>query len=221
MSDPDSHLIRILIVDDHPIVREGLSSLLSKQPDFKVCGEAADVQAALKLVTDADPHVVTVDLSLQSGSGLELIRRISKIDPSICQIVCSLHDEILYAERALNAGALGFVNKLEATGTIVKAIREVFERRVYLSERMSARLAQHMTGAVRQQKRQGIESFSERELEVFQLIGQGSTTSEIAVRLKIGVKTVETHRRRIKKKLAIKNTAQLAREATQWILGNC
>lgn len=212
--------IRILIVDDHPIVREGLLSVLAKQPDFQVCGESADLQTTIKLIDETKPHVITIDLSLQTGSGLELIRRVAQRNPSICLIVCSLHDESLYAERALSAGALGYVNKLEATATIVQAIRQVLNRRVYLSERMSERLAHRMLGKRRNTDRSAIESLSERELEVFQLIGIGKTTNEIAEKLNLGVKTVETHRRRIKDKLNITNSAQLARDATQWILEN-
>lgn len=215
---PISSVVRILIVDDHPIVREGLSSLLSKQADFEVCGECEDFLSALNLIEVTHPHVITIDISLQSGSGLELIRRIAVQHPLIRQVVCSLHDEFLYAERALHAGAMAYVNKCEATRTIVTAIRQVLERKVYLSEKMSDRLASRLYGGAGQVQQRGVESLTERELEVFQLIGQGLTTSEIASQLKIGVKTIETHRRRIKMKLRIKNTAQLARDATHWAL---
>lgn len=210
--------VRILIVDDHPIVREGLSSLLSRQSDFEVCGEAEDAISALRLIEETTPHVVTVDISLRGASGLDLIRRIAQQYPTLRLIVCSLHDEILYAERALNAGALGYVNKHEATLTIVNAVRRVLERRIYLSAEMSERLALRLLGDGSKGERQGIETLSDRELEVFQLIGNGLTTLEVAQKLNLGVKTIETHRRRIKEKLNIKNTAQLAREATHWIL---
>lgn len=211
---------RILIVDDHPIVCDGLTSLLSQQPDFQVCGVSADIHDALESVLKTNPHVVIVDLSLKTGSGLELIRRITQINPVICLLVCSLHDELLYAERALKAGAMGYVNKGEATGTIVKAIRQVLDKRVYLSERMSERVAHRLLGRGRRPDEPGVASFSERELEVFQLIGQGRTTTEIATELSLGIKTVETHRRRLKEKLGITNTAQLARHAVHWILDN-
>ncbi|HTI50212.1 MAG TPA: response regulator transcription factor [Planctomycetaceae bacterium] len=209
---------RILIVDDHPIVREGLSSLLSKQPDFEVCGEADDVPGALSLVDKTRPHVVTIDISLEIGSGLDLIRRITKANPSIRLVACSLHDETLYAERALHAGALGYVNKHEATRTIVKAIRQVLDGKVYLSDRMSERLAHRLIGGRGQVEQSAVEALSDRELEVFQMIGKGLTTPEIARKLHLGVKTVETHRRRIKEKLNLTNTAQLARDAAQWVL---
>lgn len=211
---------RILIVDDHPIVREGLNSLLSKQPDFEICGEADDVPHALRLVAETRPHVVTIDISLKNASGLELIRRIHEADRSIKLVACSLYDEMLYAERALNAGAVGYVNKHEATRTIVKAIRQVLDGKVYLSDRMSERLAQRLIGKRAKVERPTVETLSDRELQVFQMIGSGLTTPEISRKLHLGIKTVETHRRRIKDKLNLKNTAQLARDAVQWVLEN-
>jgi len=217
---PRKQTIRILIVDDHPIVCEGLSSLLSKQPDFEVCGEADDVASALQLVEETKPDVVTVDISLKNGSGLDLIRRITKRNQSIRLVACSLYDETLYADRALQAGALGYVNKHEATRTIVKAIRQVLEGKAYLSDRMSARLAQRLVGGHDKVERPVVETLSTRELEVFQMIGNGLTTQEIAHQLHLGVKTVETHRRHIKEKLNVQNTAQLARDAAQWVLEN-
>lgn len=212
---------RILIVDDHPIVREGLTSLLSKQPDFEICGEADDIPHALRLVAETRPHVVTVDISLKSGSGLELIRRISEADRSIRMVACSLYDETLYAERALQAGARGYVNKHEATRTIVNAIRQILDGKTYLSERMSERLAERLVGRRgRKVEQAAVGALSDRELEIFEMIGNGLTTSEIARKLHLGIKTIETHRRRIKEKLKLKNTAQLARDAAHWVLKN-
>lgn len=211
---------RVLIVDDHPIVREGLAALLSKQTDFEICGEAEDVRSALRLVEETRPHVMTIDISLKSSSGLDLIRRIAEVDRSIRMVVCSLFDETLYAERALQAGAMGYVNKGEAARTIVKAIRQVLTGRVYVSEQMSERLAARLMGGRDKADRPAVESLSNRELEVFQMIGNGLTTPEIAGKLHLGVKTVETHRRRIKEKLNLKNAAELARDAAQWVLQN-
>lgn len=212
------YLTRILIVDDHPIVREGLSSLLAKQPDFEVCGEADDVPTALRLIDEAKPDVVTIDISLTNGSGLDLIRRVAETNSSIQMLVCSLHDETLYAERALHAGAMGYVNKHEATRTIVTAIRQVLDGKVYLSDRMSDRLTLRLIGGRPQLDRQMVDALSNRELEVFQMIGNGLTTAEIAQKMHLGVKTIETHRRRIKEKLNLTTTAQLAREAAQWAI---
>ena len=210
--------IRVLIVDDHPIVREGMTSLLSKQPDIEVCGEAEDIQSALRLVDEIKPHVVTIDISLKSGSGLDLVRSIAAMEPTIRMLVCSLHDDTLYAERALQAGALGYVNKHEAPRTIVKAIRQALDGRVYLSERMSERLAQRLVGVREKITCSSVELLSREELEVFQMIGQGRVTSEIAATLKLGINTVESHRRNIKVKLHLENTSQLVREATQWVM---
>ena len=210
------HATRVLIVDDHPIVREGLASLLSKQLDFEVCGEVDDVASALRLISEAKPHVVTVDISLKNSSGLDLIRRIAAHDESIRIVACSLFDEKLYAERALHAGAMGYVNKHEATRTIVKAIRQVLEGKTYLSEPMKDLLAQRMIGKRDQRSRPVMEMLSDRELQVFEMIGEGLTTREIARHLHVAVKTVETHRRRIKTKLGLKTAAQLSRDAAHW-----
>ena len=215
-----SQTTRVLIVDDHPIVREGLASLLSRQPDFEICGEADDIGSALRLVEQTRPHVVTIDISLKSGSGLDLIRRIADRDRSIRMVVCSLFDDTLYAERSLQAGALGYVNKQEATRTIVKAIRQVLRGKVYLSERMSEQLALRLMRGHGQVSGPEVELLTNRELEVFQWIGNGLTTAQIAEKLHLGVKTIETHRRRIKEKLNLTTTAQLARSATQWVLEN-
>ncbi|MGE5195683.1 MAG: response regulator transcription factor [Deltaproteobacteria bacterium] len=212
--------IRVLIVDDHPIVREGLVSLLSRQPDFEICGEAADMRSALHLVDQTRPHVVTIDISLKDGTGLDLIRRIAERDRSIRMVVCSLYDETLYAERALHAGAMGYVNKQEATRTIVKAVRQVLEGKTYLSDRMSDILAQRLIGKRDKVQQPIVDLLSDRELEVFEMIGSGLTSAEIAGKLHIGVKTVETHRRRIKAKLRVKTAAQLARDAAHWVLQN-
>lgn len=220
LKSANNRTTQILIVDDHPIVREGLNSLLSKQPDFEICGEADDVPDALRLIAETKPDVVTIDISLSGGSGLELIRRITESDRSIKLVACSLYDETLYAERALNAGALGYVNKHEATRTIVEAIRQILDGKVYLSDRMSERLALRLIGKRGNIERPVVETLSDRELQVFQLIGSGLTTPEIAMKLHPGVKTVETHRRRIKDKLKLRNTAQLARDAVQWVLEN-
>jgi DNA-binding NarL/FixJ family response regulator len=212
--------IRVLIVDDHPIVREGLASLLSKQPDFEVCGEADDVQNAIRLVETTKPDVVTIDISLKSGDGLDLIRRVKEHDRSVRMLACSLFDETLFAERALHAGAMGYVNKQEATRTIVKAIRQILDGKVYLSDPMLDRLAHRLIGGRDKVERPVVDVLSDRELEVFRMIGDGLTLQQIARKLHIGAKTVETHKRRIKQKLRLENAAQLARNAAQWALKN-
>ena len=213
-------MIQILLVDDHPIVREGLASLLSNQSDFKICGEADDVSSALGLVTKTKPHVVIVDISLKRSSGLDLISQIAEYDRSVKLLACSLYDETVYAERSLHAGALGYVNKQEATRTIVAAIRQVMSGKVYLSERMSEVFAQRLSGGNGGGGRPAVAALSDRELEVYQLVGQGLKTPEIAAQLQVGIKTIETYRHRIKEKLNLKNTAQLARDAAHWVLDN-
>jgi DNA-binding NarL/FixJ family response regulator len=166
------------------------------------------------------PDVVTIDISLKSGDGLDLIRRIKEQDRSIRMLVCSLYDETLFAERALHAGAMGYVNKQEATRTIVKAIRQILGGKVYLSDGMLDRLAHRLIGGRDKVERPVVDALSDRELEVFRMIGNGLTLQQIALKLHIGVKTVDTHKRRIKQKLKLENAAQLARNAAQWALKN-
>ena len=208
---------RVLIVDDHPIVREGLRALISQHADLEICGEAESVSEALELVNSSRPDIAVVDISLKDSDGLELIRRLRESDESIKILVSSMHDESLYARRSLRAGALGFVSKENAARQIVDAIRRVLEGRIYLSQEMSEQL---LTRMVRQEKEPGgssVESLSDRELEVFRWIGHGLTTREIADRLHLSIKTVETYRQRIRQKLALRNGAELARRATQWV----
>ena len=212
---------RVLIVDDHPIVREGLALLISGQPDLEVCGEAEDVATAGQLVDETKPDVAIVDISLKGSSGLELIKRIKAKHPSVRILVSSIHDESVYAERALRAGAMGYVNKREATRTILGALRHILDGRVYLSERMADRLlCRAVGGGGERVEGSPIESLSDRELEVFELIGQGLITNEIAAKLHLSSKTVETYRDRIRLKLNLSTGSQLARHALQWVLEN-
>jgi len=213
-----SHPHRVLIVDDHPIVREGLRALISQQPDLVVCGEAESVQDALELVESREPDIAVIDISLKDSDGLELIRRIRSMDSSIRMLVSSMHDESLYARRSLRAGALGFVSKENAARQIIDAIRRVLEGRIYLSQEMSEQLLSQMIRHEDEPDYRSVESLSDRELEVFRCIGRGLTTREIAARLNLSVKTVETYRQRIREKLALRNGAELARRASQWVL---
>jgi DNA-binding NarL/FixJ family response regulator len=207
---------KVLLVDDHPLVREGLAARIAMQPDLEVCGEAADVDEALALLDATDPAVVTVDITLKSGHGLDLIKKISgkKSRPRV--LVVSAHDEALFAERALRAGAHGYVNKHEAQGTVIDAIRTVLRGERYLSAEVTRRLVdQAIAGG---SKRRGIESLSDRELEIFELIGDGESTSDIARRLHLSVHTVETHRENIRIKLNLRRGTELVRHAVQWVL---
>lgn len=212
---------RVLIVDDHPPVREALALRIGRQPDLEVCGEAADVGEALRLLAGARPDVAVVDITLKSGDGIDLIKRIRDRDDHVRILVWSMHPESLYAERALRAGALGYVNKDQATGTIVEAIRRVLEGKVYLSEAMTERLLHRAVGGGRDGvTRSPVDVLADRELEVFRLIGEGVKTAEIAERLHLSVKTVETYRDRIRQKLDLADGTKLAHYAAQWILEN-
>ena len=211
---------RILIVDDHPIVREGLRALISQQPDLVVCGEAESVSEAMELVASSEPDIAVIDISLKGSDGLELIRRIKEQHGSVRMLVSSMHDESLYARRSLRAGALGFVSKENAALQIIDAIRRVLDGRIYLSEEMSEQLISRMLRPNEESGSPSVESLSDREFEVFRWIGHGLTTREIAEQLNLSVKTVETYRQRIRLKLGLRNGAELAHRASQWVLGD-
>lgn len=216
----DSKTARIVIVDDHPIVREGLVARIARQRDLEVCGEAEDVADALDVVKNTNPDLVIVDLSLKSGQGLDLIKKIKARSAETKMLVSSMYDEALYAERALRAGALGYVNKQEMSEKIIDAIRQVLDGKIYLSPYMTERLLQRAVGAVPQLQQSPIETLSNRELEIFKMIGKGMTTRSIAEDLHLSVKTVETHRENIKAKLDLPNSAELSREAVRWVMEN-
>ena len=210
---------QVLIVDDHPAVREALALRINRQPDMKVCGEAADMRDALRLIADSEPDVAVVDISLKTGSGIDLIKRIKDRSDRVRILVWSMHSESLYAERALRAGALGYDNKDQATDRIVEAIRRVLAGKVWLSEVMAERLLQRSVGGSGED-RSPLDVLADRELEVFRLIGEGVKTAEIAERLHLSVKTVETYRDRIRQKLDLSDGTKLVHYATQWVLEN-
>lgn len=211
---------QVLIVDDHPVVREGLGIRIARQPDLEVCGEASSVAEALVQVDATDPDVAVIDISLGEGDGLDLIRRIRGRAARVRILVWSMHPETLYAERALQAGALGYINKKEATGRIIEAIRCVLAGQVYLSGLMTDRLLRRHVGGGPPQESSPAESLTDRELEVFRLIGGGLTTAEVAGRMNRSVSTVETYRHRIKVRLGLRNATELVQAATQWVLEN-
>lgn len=212
---------KILIVDDHPLVRQGLIGLLSTQPDFEVCGEASGIGEARELVALETPDVAIVDLTLQDGSGIELIKSLSEAHPEMKLLVLTMHDELVFAERALRAGAVGYVNKQEVSRTIVGAIRDILEGKLYLSRRATERMVQLAVGSKGGQQGQSpVERLTDRELEIFQMIGQGQTTRQIAGRLGLSPKTVDAHRERIKQRLELKNVTELTKHAVQWVLEN-
>jgi DNA-binding NarL/FixJ family response regulator len=209
--------VRILIVDDHPVVREGLALQIATQPDLEVCGEAEDLPGALALVETARPDVVIIDISLKNGNGFDLIRRLRARYDSMPLLVWSMYPENLYAERALRAGAQGYLNKGRATRQLMDAVRAVLAGKVYVSGELADELLQRVVGA-KSAARSPIERLSDRELQAFELMGHGLTTEAIAVKMHISPKTVETYRARIKEKLGLNNLPELIQRATQWVL---
>ena len=209
-------MTRILIVDDHPLVRAGFAQLIGDCPDLEVCGEAADMAEALKQIEATHPDLAIIDLSLAGGSGLDLIERVRARNSDILMLVASMHDETLYAERVLTAGARGYINKQEAQDSIIRAIRQVLSGKVYLSQNMTDRLLSGMVDATGEKR--DIDSLSNRELQVFELIGEGVPTSQIAEQLNLSVKTIETHQAHIKKKLGLGSAHELNQRAIRWIM---
>jgi DNA-binding NarL/FixJ family response regulator len=207
---------KVLVVDDHPIVRRGLAELIAMEPDMEFCGEAADMAEAIKLIEANCPDVAIVDMTLKSGHGLELIQHIKANHAGVKMLVSSMHDELLFAERSLRAGAMGYIPKHEATETLLDAIRQVLRGEIYLTARMSNRMMHNLAG--KPAETDPINTLSNREVEVFEMIGQGLTTQQIAGKLKLSAKTIETHREKIKGKLDLKNSAELNRRAVQWVL---
>jgi DNA-binding NarL/FixJ family response regulator len=209
---------RILIIDDHPLVRSGLRLLIDCEPDLTVCGEAANADEAMRLLDSQKPDLLIVDLSLKESSGLELIKRIKARNSDAKMLVSSMFEESLYAERVLNAGALGYVHKQEGMERVIEAIRCVLSGRVWLSTAMSDRMLRRMTASQPATTRSPVHTLSDRELEVFEQIGRGHATKDIARQLHLSVKTVETHREKIKAKLGLKSAAELSRAAVHWVL---
>jgi len=207
---------RIFLVDDHPLVREWLTNLIHQQPDLLVCGEAESAPQALEAVAKSRPEIAIVDISLKNGSGIELIKNIRTVAPEVAVIVLSMHDESLYAERALRAGARGYIMKRETAKKVIAAIRQVLQGKLYLSDAMRAHFAEKFVGGDPPSTSLPIGQLSDRELEVFQLLGQGYETRQIAVSLNISMKTVQAFCARIKEKLSLASATELLREAVRW-----
>jgi DNA-binding NarL/FixJ family response regulator len=207
---------KILLVDDHPLVREWLANLINEQRDLHVCGEASNAPQAFEMIGVEKPDIVIVDISLEDGSGIELIKSVKTNHPGVAMIVLSMHDESLYAERALRAGARGYIMKREATKKILHAIRSVLEGKLYTSDKISDAMAEKFVEGRRVAPGSPAEQLSDRELEIFQLLGHGRNTRQIADHLHIGFKTVQTYCARIKEKLELDNATQLLHEAIRW-----
>jgi DNA-binding NarL/FixJ family response regulator len=209
---------RIVIVDDHPLFRKGLEQLINSSDDaFTICGEAGDAAEGMTVIRRLKPDLVIVDLSLPGANGIELVKNIRAEFGKLPVLILSMHDESLYALRALRAGAQGYVMKQEALQNVIGAIREVLAGRPYLSQEMSAKLITNFASGSDQSN--PTDKLSDRELEILELIGKGRDVREIARALHISAKTVETHRAHIKEKLNLKNARQVARFAVQWLEG--
>jgi DNA-binding NarL/FixJ family response regulator len=210
---------RILIVDDHPLVRSGLRQLIEDEPDLSVCCEAGSAGEALRVIEGSLADLAIIDISLPDGNGLELVKRLQARYPDVAILVSSMHDEDLFAERALKAGAKGYINKQEAAEQVIHAIRRLLEGKLYVSLRLVGRILEDADGGEpKPPATSPIERLSNRELEVYQLIGQGLGSSELAEKLHLSVKTIETYRANIKKKLNLRTANELVRSAVQWSL---
>lgn len=207
---------RIIIVDDHPIVRQGLAQLIDQEDDLHVCGQAEDAHLAMRAIRELDPDLVIVDVSLRTTSGIELIKDIKIQFPDLPVLTLSMHDEALYAERALRAGARGYIMKQEATAEVVTAIRRVLAGTVYVSQGMAAKMVSKIVAGPGEKGTSPVDRLSDRELEVFRLIGEGYGTREMAEKLCLSIKTIETYRAHIKDKLNLTDANELLRAAIRW-----
>ena len=210
---------KILIVDDHPLMRKGLALSLNGETDLIVCAQVANAQEALDALHELDPEMAIVDISLPGMSGLELIKHMQALKPDLKVLVVSRHDESLFAERAIRAGARGYVMKMEAGEVMMKAVRRVLNGGIYVSNDINERLLLGMASGHETLKKSPLEVLSDRELEVFELTGRGYGTRDIAERLHLSVKTVESYRARIKNKLNLQSAAELMQHAVQWVEG--
>ena len=207
---------QVLIVDDHPVVRDGLTTIIKHEQDLNVCGEADDAHEALKAVTELKPDVVIVDISLKSSDGIELTKNIKAGNSKLPVIVLSVHDESVYAERALLAGAKAYLMKDSVSENVVNAIRTVLSNEIYVSNTISKKFLHKIARDKKGTTKTPIENLSDREFEVFRLIGEGFKASQIAMQLHLSIKTIETYRSRIKEKLNLPNAAELLQYSIKW-----
>ena len=208
---------KVLLVDDHPILRAGLRRLIDAETDMLVCGEAEEGPKAFELVGTLNPDIAVIDISLKGSNGIELIKNLKARYPNLPTLILSMHDESLYAERALRAGSLGYIMKEEAIEKVLTAIRHVIAGEIFLSERMKGRMLNQLVGGRIKQGTSSIDNLSDRELEVFRLIGEGRGTRQIAEELRLSVRTVEAYREYIKDKLNLKNGTELVQHAFQYV----
>ncbi len=207
---------RVLVVDDHPLLRQGLAMLINQQQDMQVCGEAEEAHAAMHSIADKRPDIVILDISLKGPDGIDLLKSIRALRPELPVLILSMHDEAIYAERALRARANGYIMKQEATEKVLVALRRILNGDVYLSDSMSSRMLQQYIDGTPSLLQSRIAALSDRELEVFRQIGEGRATREIAAELRLSIKTVETYQAHIKEKLALRSGRELIQHAIQW-----
>ena len=218
LKSPGASRYTISIVDDHPLVREGLAARISAQPDMEICGEADDLESAIGMIESTRPSLVIVDIALRDGHGIDLIKRIVAAGINTRMLVVSAYDESLFAERALRAGALGYINKQELQGKVVEALRTVLRGERYLSSEMTQRLIAQAIGS--KAAAGGTEALTDRELQIFQLVGRGKSTREIANELNVSVHTIDSHREHIRAKLDLRTGTELIQRAVQWHIEN-
>ncbi|MFZ0956002.1 MAG: response regulator transcription factor [Candidatus Sulfotelmatobacter sp.] len=207
---------RILVVDDHPIVRQGLALLINREPDLVVCGEAEEAMGAMHVLASSRPDVLIVDISLSGPDGIDLLKNIRTTHPTLPVLILSMHDESVYAERALRAGANGYIMKQEATENVLVAVRRILSGEIYVSARIANQMLRHYITGSGTLRDSSIADLSDRELEVFRLIGEGHGTRQIAEKLHLSVKTVESYQAHIKEKLSLRSSRELMQRAIQW-----
>lgn len=211
---PKKH--RVLVVDDHPIIRQGLGLLINQESDLVVCGEAEEATGAMHVLASSKPDILIVDISLNGPDGLDLLKNIRNLYPTLPVLILSMHDESIYAERALRAGANGYIMKQEATEKVLVALRRLLCGEIYVSDRIANRMLKHYITGSGTVRNSSIADLSDRELEVFRLIGEGHGTRQIAEELHLSVKTVESYQAHIKEKLSLRSSRELMQHAIQW-----
>lgn len=217
MTNPNDKPIRIVIVDDHPLVRERLVELIDRESDLQVCGEAEDRQKALEIIASTRPSLAIVDLTLKASMGIELIKDLQSHHPEVRVLVVSMQDEMIHAERCIRAGARGYITKQQASRHVMQAIRQVLSGEIYLSQTVATHLLSRSTGRTSESQSFSISSLlTDRELQVFELIGKGHSTRQVGELLALDVKTIETYRARIKEKLGLKDGSELLQRAIAW-----
>ena len=214
-SQRSSGKTRVVIVDDHPIVRQGLAELINCQDDMEHCGGAADCDEAVAVIERSQPDVVIVDISLRESNGIDLVKTLHATMPKLTILVLSMHDEAFYVERVLHAGARGYITKDEASDTVITAIRKVLDGQIYVSQQMASKVLSRFLSNGKASNPE--DRLTNRELQVFELLGQGRPTREVAKELGVAIKTVESHRENIKRKLEISNASELVQKAIHWV----